>query len=254
MNKIVVALQARTGSSRVPAKILKPIYKFSSMFEAIHNQLSRVENAEMVLTTSDSPDEARLIDLAKSKGYEVSTAPVDNIVSRLSSVINQSKAEILVRIWGDCPFVCPDLIDEMLKIFEEKHYRFMSNSEFFSRSIPAGLDVEIYRRDLVLAMDKDVQDVKLREFPIEYIKKNLKPDEYGFWNMTPDYSKVHLTIDYPEDFVAGEKALQFLLEGKQYFKKSDVIKLIEARPDIIGEFSGKARNKELSEFLNQGKI
>lgn len=252
--KIVIALQARTGSSRVPAKILKPIHKFNSMFEALFNQLKQVKGqVEYVLTTSDSPDEERLITLAKSQGFKVSTAPVDDIVTRLYKTAELVDADVLVRIWGDCPFVCPDLIEEMLSIFEEKKYQFMSNSEFYTRTIPAGMDVEIYSRKLIQNMSKDVVDVKQREFPVEYIKKNLAADDFGFWNMKEDYSRVHLTIDYPEDFIAGEKALKVLLKDKSYFRKDDVIHLINEFPGIIAEFSGKARNKELKEFLDKGK-
>ncbi len=254
MKTIAIALQARTGSSRVPEKILKPISKFNSMFEAIYNQLKHVEGkTEFILTTSDSPSEERLIELAKTHGFKISTAPVDDIVTRLYKTSELANADILVRIWGDCPFVCPDLINEMLVIFNEKNYQFMSNSEFFTRTIPAGMDVEIYSRKLIQNMNDDVVDVKQREFPIEYIKKNLAAGDFGFWNMNEDLSKVHLTIDYPEDFTAGQKALGLLLKDRSYFKKDDVIHFIHEFPEIISEFSGKARNKELKEFLDKGK-
>ena len=252
--KVVIGIQARTGSTRLPKKVLKKINKDFTLFHSIYNQLKHVSfPCEVVLNTSDNESEAELIAHAKSIGLISITGPVDDIITRLANIAITTKADYVMRIWGDCPFVCPDIIDDMLKVMLERNWNFISNGDYYSRTLPPGLDVEIYSADLLLKMSSEVKDSKLREFPVEYIRKNVPEHLFGFWNISQNYSHIHLTIDYPQDFIAGTKLLDILLANKDYFLSSDIYKLIDEKSEAIMAFSSDARNMEYVEFLKKNE-
>lgn len=248
--KVAIGIQARIGSTRLPKKVLKKIYKDYSLFHSIYNQVKHVNfSHQVLLNTSDSSTEKELVEHAESLGLRAVTGPVDDIITRLYNMVEATGADFLIRIWGDCPFVCPDIINDMMKTMLQMQWQFISNGDFYSRTLPPGLDVEIYTASLLKKMNQDVKDVKQREFPVEYVRKNVAAGSFGFWNIKENYSDIHLTIDYPQDFVAGTRLLEILLKDKDYFISSDIYKLIEQKSEAIQSFSSEARNKEYVEYL-----
>lgn len=255
MAKVALLIQARSGSTRLPLKIFMPFGGYNSILEAILSQVSGIQGiSEFYLSTSDQPEEEKLIGLATGLGMKVARGPVDDIVTRISSVGTASGADYIVRLWGDCPFVCPDIIEEMLHSLNENAWEFCSNADLYSRTTPPGLDVEIYSSALLKQMDKEIQKPKLREFPVEYVKKTLSEETYGFWNLSRNHSDYHLTIDYREDLEAGDRLfreLRSITLGKP-FRSGDLIHCIDASPGLLKNFSKAARNIEFKKFLDEG--
>ncbi|MGZ5280611.1 MAG: cytidylyltransferase domain-containing protein, partial [Pseudobdellovibrionaceae bacterium] len=197
--KIALTIQARLGSTRLPGKVLHNLAG-KPMFEQIYNQVKHSKLvSDFCLNTSDASSDDALVEFASRLGLKVFQGPVDDIVSRMFGALEVCQSDYLVRIWGDCPFVCPDVIDEMLTVMLDKDLNFAHNSDISKRTYPPGLDVEIYRRDLLTLMNKEVTDPKLREFPVEFVKKNLNRFTMQLFQSSVDLSHTHLTVDYPAD-------------------------------------------------------
>jgi len=247
--KIALTIQARLGSTRLPGKVLHDLAG-KPMFEQIFNQVKHSNLVqEFCLNTSDASSDDGLEKFATGIGLKVFRGPVDNIVSRMIGALNVCKADYLVRIWGDCPFVCPDVIDEMLTLMLDQDLHFVHNSDISKRTFPPGLDVEIYRRDLLMAMDAEVTDPKLREFPVEFVKKNLNRFSMRLFLSPVDLSHTHLTVDYPADMRAAEILLKRLHQKKNFFLYKDLQDALKSSQDI--EFSQEARNIEYQQYLKE---
>ena len=194
---------------------------------------------EVILMTSNEPLDLNLIELFQGQKIGFATGPVDDIVTRLHTAADKYQFDYLVRIWGDCPFVCPDIISEMLEIVMTKKIDFISNSDIQKRTFPPGLDVEIYSKDLLNQMNLKITDPKKREFPIEYVRNSIaceKQDRYhdkiGLWNA----SDLHMTIDYEEDLSAAESIYQILQKNNSAFTYPQLRQLIEQQPELFKKF------------------
>ncbi len=250
--KVALTIQARLGSTRLPGKVLHDLAG-KPMFEQIFNQVKQSNRVqEFCLNTTDASSDDGLAEFALKIGLKVFRGPVDNIVSRMTGALNTCKADYLVRIWGDCPFVCPDVIDEMLALMLDHNLHFVHNSDISKRTFPPGLDVEIYRRDLLMAMDAEVTDPKLREFPVEFVKKNLDRFNMRLFSSAVDLSHTHLTVDYPADMRAAEILLKRLHQKKDFFLYQDLQDVLKASRDI--EFSQEARNIEYQQYLKETAV
>jgi spore coat polysaccharide biosynthesis protein SpsF (cytidylyltransferase family) len=247
--KTALTIQARLGSTRLPGKVLHNLAG-KPMFEQIYNQVKHAQKVQsFCLNTSDAESDDKLVTFAKGLGLQIFRGPVDDIVSRLAGAMNVCAADHLVRIWGDCPFVCPDVIDDMLAVMFENDLHFVHNSDIANRTFPPGLDVEIYRRDLLMAMNAEVTDPKLREFPVEFVKKNLQRFSMRLFPSPVDLSHTHLTVDYPADMKAAEILLNRLHQKKAHFGYQDLQDVLKNSSDI--EFSQEARNIEYQKFLQE---
>ena len=252
--RIGAVLQARLGSTRLKQKALR-LLNGQPLILQVYNQVQNCSLIdEVVLMTSNEPLDLKLIELFKSQHRGYSTGPVDDIVTRLYTASDKYQLDYLVRIWGDCPFVCPDIISEMLQIVLTRKLDFISNSDIQKRTFPPGLDVEIYSRALLTQMNQQVSDPKKREFPIEYVRSSVaadKQDRYHDQSGVANAGDLHMTIDYEEDLSAAESIYQILQKNNSAFTYPELRQLIKQQPELFKKFSAQTRNAEYKNYINQ---
>jgi spore coat polysaccharide biosynthesis protein SpsF (cytidylyltransferase family) len=183
-------------------------------------------------------------------GIKTARGPVDDIIGRLCNTISTND-ELLVRVWGDCPFIDPTIIDAMLAQFEREQLDFMNVGGIEQRSLPMGLDVEIYRVTLLQQMNAEVADMKLREFPYEYIKRNPHLRTAIYQGPSPALSSLYVTIDYPEDLDAARLLYAALGKLDNPMKLESLLSVVEGNPLILKMFSTKGRNIEYKAFIRE---
>jgi len=68
--------------------------------------------------------------------------------------------------------------------------------------------------------------------PTIYILEKKKFSNYDLVNEV-DLSKIRVTLDYPEDFEVIKKIYENLYEKNRLFGLEDVVKFLEANPQIL---------------------
>ena len=112
--KVAVILQARMGSSRLPGKVLADI-SGRPMLQFIIERLQRSSSVdEIILATTDSSSDDTLAESGHALGLKLIRGNQRDVLARYALATALTDAQILVRITGDCPFVDPDLLDEMV--------------------------------------------------------------------------------------------------------------------------------------------
>lgn len=248
---VTLVIQARMGSTRLPSKALRQL-NFKPLFECVFRQVKASKVHQVVLSTSDSSSEKPLIELAQSLNAPVFTGPVDDIITRLNTCLVETKATHLVRVWGDCPFVCPDVIDEMVEYLVSKKLAFLTNADLASRTFPPGLDVEIYTAPLLVNMHQLVSKPAEREFPIEFVKSSQLPWEV--FQTTRLLPGAHLTIDYEEDLNAAEKLRELLTVDGPAFTYDQLVKIALKNSHLLALFASADRNIEYKKLLKEKEL
>lgn len=247
--KVVVMLQARLGSSRLPQKVLLDLDGVP-MIEHIMQQVSAVKGYDLEFVLSTSPDslDDRLVDWATQKGLKVFRHNVDDIVGRLHGSLDLAGGEVLLRVWGDCVFICPDVIENMLAMFFARELDFVTNAGE-GRNLPVGLDCEIYSVNYLRRLNSQ-SDVFYREFPLQFA---LRHSDVRWANYLAEQPMpvLHLTVDYPEDFQASKKIIPLLKNGRRSFSSKDLAQLLEKRQDLFLDFAKAERQGDFKAKLNE---
>jgi glutamate-1-semialdehyde 2,1-aminomutase len=103
--KIVALVQARMGSTRLPGKVLKSIVN-KPMIELLLTRLSQSsELDEIVVATSEEKQNNQLQSIVESLGYRCTRGSEKDVLNRFYKSAKSLKADIVVRITGDCPLV-----------------------------------------------------------------------------------------------------------------------------------------------------
>lgn len=250
MLRISAMIQARLGSKRLPGKVLLP-FDNTTLLGRILIQLkaSKYINAPICLSTSNDPKDDQLQNWAEQNSILCDRQNVDDIIGRISNAAEKADADIIVRIWGDCPFVAPDLIDDMIEDFLHRKLDYLCNSNLGVDTFPGGLDIEIYSRNLLRKMNVDVTEFSLREFPVEYVRKS--DIKSGTYSAEENLSHLHLTVDYPEDLAAAQKLLKQLSPDSAPVTYRKIFDSFLQSPDIFSGFSEQPRNIEYKQFKEQ---
>jgi len=245
--KIVVLIQARMGSSRLPGKVLLDIAgKPMIMHVADRSGQSRLINDIVVATSTNEKDDA-IEAFCSKQNLKCYRGSEDDIVDRLFKAARAHRADIVLRVWGDCPLIDPFLIDKGISLFIKEEADYLNNF-FPQKSFPHGFEFEVYSVHALEDIEKTTRDNFFREFPFEYIGKNK--DRFKSVNLKNgrDLSQSgNFTVDYPQDVEVISSILQHFSRYKKKFGFEDVVAFCKGHKEVV------ERNKNLERDIEYKK-
>ena len=232
-------LQARTGSTRFPGKVLKQVNGRS----LIEWQILRILESKIdkiVLATSNESSDDDLAKIVRNLGIQVFRGSLLNVHSRFLSIVQQERPEYFIRLTGDCPVTMPILIDEMISTFESRCADYLSNVN--PPTYPDGLDVEIISSRSFLEFSK----MDLTEDEREHVTLGMRqrPNIFRVENFLNDrdLSKARWTVDYEEDFNFISKVFEYFTGRETEFTMHDVLQALESGHIVSNIISHEFRN------------
>ncbi|OYU71783.1 MAG: hypothetical protein CFE45_42280 [Burkholderiales bacterium PBB5] len=135
----VAIVQARMGSTRFPGKMLAPLGG-RPLLEWV---LRRVQSARLVdavvLATTDLQRDKPLVDLARNLGVATFTGSESDVLGRFAAASAQHRADVVVRVCADNPFVDGAEIDRLLAFFavQDVDYAWDHASAYRLAAVPA---------------------------------------------------------------------------------------------------------------------
>ncbi|WP_173508253.1 aminotransferase class III-fold pyridoxal phosphate-dependent enzyme [Marinobacterium sp. xm-d-564] len=190
--KVVAIVQARMGSSRLPGKVMKSVGGLP-LIEVLLNRLSKSKLIdEIVVATSTDAANRPLATHVKDLGYHCFQGDEKDVLNRYVSAAEVSKADVIVRITGDCPLVDAELVDTVIEHFNSSKADYVSNC--FPPTYPDGLDIEVFKytalkESELLALDRfDREHVTpfLRNSGRYLVKGLTGAEDLSAWRWTVD--------------------------------------------------------------------
>jgi len=235
--KIVIIVQARMSSSRLPGKVMLPILGKSLLYRMIERLQMINHDAEIVIATStDKPDdviaqEARLMDVACFRGS------LNNVLDRHYQAALEYNAGVVLKIPSDCPLIDPLVIDDVLDFYFEYPRKYDYVSNLHPATFPDGNDVEIMTMACLGKTWHEAKRPLELEHTTPYIWEN--PGKFSIGNVTwetgLDYSMSHrFTIDYEADYLFIKRVFEELYPRNPGFSCGDILRLLNEQPEIYG--------------------
>ena len=224
-------IQARMSSRRLPGKVLLPLGHLTSLGVMVERvQRSSSVGSLWVATSNDSSDDP-LATLAHDMGVKVFRGDLDDVLSRFLSIaeISPSVDDLWIRLTGDCPLVCPEIIDMTVASIRGGHADYVSNS--IEPSFPRGLDVEVFTTSALRQAGRYATTTFDREHVTTWMIRNLK-HPVDFPRLDPPRSEFRLTVDHWEDYEVVRAVFEALARDSTFFDCQDILSFLEANPDI----------------------
>ena len=119
---ITVVISARTGSSRLPNKVLLDI----SGKTALERMIERVNNAKtidnIIIATSDKNRDDPIEKLCKEINIECIRGSEEDLLSRYQLVVEKVKPDIVAKMGADSILIDPLVIDKVASTFLTNKY------------------------------------------------------------------------------------------------------------------------------------
>ncbi|MBA2281882.1 MAG: NTP transferase domain-containing protein [Acidimicrobiia bacterium] len=143
MNDLTCVVQARTGSTRLPGKVLADVDGLPLLGFLLTRlaPLAGEPRIEVVVATSDAPADDAVAALAEELATPVLRGSEADVLSRFLLAVDAHPATAVVRLTGDCPLLDPDLVRAVAATHRDSGAAYTSNT--LLRTFPDGLDVEV---------------------------------------------------------------------------------------------------------------
>jgi glutamate-1-semialdehyde 2,1-aminomutase len=227
--KVVAIVQARMGSTRLPGKVMKPIGGIP-MIELLLSRLSLAREVDqMVVATSVNEGDLPLVDHVHKLGYACEQGSEHDVLDRYVSAGLKHKADVVVRITGDCPLVDPELVDDVIRGFRRAQVDYFSNVD--PPTYPDGLDIEVFS----FASLKRARDETVKPYDHEHVTPYLRESgkfKTGSMQHSLDCSAHRWTVDEPADFAVIEQIFRHF-HPRTDFSWADVLKLQNESPELF---------------------
>lgn len=229
--RVVAAIQARMGSTRLPGKVLRLIAG-RPMIGWMAERLRRCREVdEVVISTTLEARDTPVAEFAAAMGVPCVRGSEQDLIERLLRTAHAHRADALVRLTGDCPFVEPVVVDALVRAFRsEPRVDFVTNNA--PPSFPHGLDAEVLPTATLEHLDQTVRDAYHREWIPLYVKAHS--DDLRIINVAgvEDLSFHRWTVDYSEDLEFAERVFAALGRDNPGFSMRDALEFVARHPEV----------------------
>ena len=228
---VVAIVQARMGSERLPGKVLADIHGKPMLIRVVE-RAARADsvNSVVVATSTEARDDA-IEQACVVQGIRVFRGDPVDVLDRTYQAAREARADVIVRITGDCPLIDPGLIDEAVQAFmtADPPVDFVANRLPDQRTYPIGTDVEVCSLAALERAWKEASLPPQREHVTPYLYE--EPDRFRTLLLRHDLDLSHFrwAVDEEPD-LEFVRVVYSKFDSDEHFTWLEVVALLENEP------------------------
>lgn len=241
--KTIAVIQARTGSERLPGKVLADLAG-RSMLERVFERTRRAERVdEVVVATTELQEDDPIEHLCLERDWPCFRGSEMDLLDRYYQTARLHGAEVVVRVTSDCPLIDPGIIDRVVEEFFDRlpECDYASNT-LDRRTFPRGLDTEIMTAEALGRAWREDSDPTTREHVTPFFYRHRELFRLHAVENDTDLSHLRWTVDTPEDLTFVSHVYGHF--GSDRFSWRDVLAALDEHPEWI-EINERVVQKEL---------
>ena len=244
---IAAIIQARTGSKRLPNKVISLLSGKTVLWHVVQRTLCAKLLDGVIVATTTNPKDDIIAEICTQNNFLLFRGSEDDVLDRYYQCAKTYNVKNIVRITADCPLMDPNIIDKVVQYFLDHDYDYVSNR--IIPTYPDGLDVEVFSFETLEKNWKETTLLSDREHVTTYIEDH--PEIFKISNVRQDIDLSYLrwTVDYKKDFEFVSEIYKKLYKKKPIFLMEDVLQLLEKHPELTKMNTGIRRNEGI--FLSK---
>ncbi len=213
--KAVGIIQARMGSSRFPNKMVALLRDYRLIDWVLFRVCSSTKLDGVILAIPLGRENDVLEEAARNYNITVVRGSDDDVLDRFIKAARKSKADVIVRICADNPYVDPSEIDCLVNYFLESRADYAFNHlEKMDNQYPDGFGAEIFSRAVLERLNTLCTERRYREHVTSYVWDKMEEFVIKTFSAPSEiaYPNVKLDVDYPEDLEKLSKHLDLAIQ------------------------------------------
>jgi len=245
---VIAIVQARTGSTRLPGKVMYPL-NGRPVLEHVVTRTAYADSVDnVIVATSTEPADGVIEQYAPTFGAKVIRGSESNVLSRFEQTVRKYDSDVILRVTGDCPLIHPPAIDKVVEAVRSGSADYASN--ITDRTFPRGLDIEAFSRESFEQVISVATTPAEREHVTTYYREN--DDEFCTINITSkkvfehdqyiDRTDLRLTLDEADDYQLLKK-IYLEIDYDEILPVQAAIDLVDA--EGLAEINESVRQKKI---------
>lgn len=211
---IIIIIQARIGSTRLPGKVLMPLGA-TTVLDYVVTRCRNIKNVnEVIVATSSLEQDDAIEQWCTRERVCCYRGSEEDVLARYYACAASSSSEYVIRVTADCPFLDYDLGNKMI----EKMITCSADLATLNGPLPRGFAVEMIRFTALEQIYKDGTEPHHREHVTYYAYENMELFETVEIDvpMSMRHPKLRVTLDTEEDY-------QLCLNVADYFEHDKLV-------------------------------
>ncbi|WP_426060000.1 cytidylyltransferase domain-containing protein [Hymenobacter sp. B1770] len=198
--RVIVIIQARMSSSRLPGKVLLPL-PLSGTTTVLGHVVARARQLapgqRVIVATSTLPADDPLAAAAQELEAEVFRGDEQDVLGRFAGALAVYEAEVVVRITADNPAIDPAFLRAAVA-----HHLATQADYTLTTGLPLGTNVEVMTAAALRRADAAATSPEEREHVTPYLRRH--PELFRLETLplpvAPAVAALRLTVDYASDY------------------------------------------------------
>lgn len=229
MSNVMIIIQARMTSTRLPAKVMLPLCE-KPILQVMIERLPNWHKHIIIATTNDGSEQP-ILDLCSKLNVRVFLGDTNDVLGRYyetAKFYGANENTTIVRLTSDCPFIDENLCSQVIKKRQEQVFDMVNLGPH--SGFPRGLDCCAFSFKLLENTHLKATSSADREHVTLGMAKFNAMSTYII-SAQQDFSHYRLTLDEPDDYLAIS-AIYKALDNSLSFSYSDLLKTLKKKPEL----------------------
>jgi spore coat polysaccharide biosynthesis protein SpsF len=226
-------MQARTGSSRLPGKVLLEVAGEPMLAHEIR-RLQRIEELDdVVVATTVDPADDPVTAVADAEGVRWFRGSEHDVLDRYYRAAEAASADVVLRVTADCPLLDPEVAGLVLSALAAQDRALDYASNVVERTYPAGLDAETLTAEALERAFRLGRSPEAREHVTWFLLRE-RPDLFRIGSVTDDAdnSDLRWTVDSARDLELVRRLYDELGLARTPRSYREVIAYVREHPEL----------------------
>jgi spore coat polysaccharide biosynthesis protein SpsF len=237
MSQLGIILQARTGSIRLPEKVIRPFFQEQSVLDLLLEKVKKT-GFPVVLATTVNPSDDRICVLAAKHNVPVFRGAENDVLDRFIQTSHQFGFSKIIRVCADNPFL--DLAEMKTLIAEFS----CSDADYLSFQLAGnkpsilthfGFWTEAVRLDALEKVQQLTSEKLYHEHVTNFVYRN--PELFNVQFIQADQlvfsrTNIRMTLDTPEDFEIQKEIFAAISKENPNFGIPEIIGWLDQHTEI----------------------
>lgn len=227
---ITAIIQARVSSTRFPNKIFADLCGRPLIWHVVNRLKWSKRIEKIVLATSENKADDILEEWANKNEVTVFRGNENDVLNRYYNAAVFSNASTIVRVTADDPCKDPEVIDQVIDVYQNGQYDFAYNNN--PPSYPEGLDTEVFSFNALKKAEGNSKDPFEREHVTQYFYRNPSMFKQKNVSYKKDISHLRWTIDTEKDYEMVQSIYKGLYKDGHIFLLKDILEFLKENSGI----------------------
>ncbi|HZL11225.1 MAG TPA: glycosyltransferase family protein [Prolixibacteraceae bacterium] len=240
MSELGIILQARTGSTRMPEKVILPFYQEKSILDLLLEKAKKL-NVPVVLATTVNPSDDRICLLAEKHQVQVFRGSENDVLERFIQAAQQFGFSKIIRVCADNPFLDLTGMQQLINEFRKSdadYLGFHLDGNKPSILTHFGFWTEAVRLNALEKTQIQTTEKLYHEHVTNFIYGNPSLFKVQFMPADPlvfSRSDIRMTLDTPEDFEIQKEIFAAISKENPNFAIPEIVNWLDRHPEILDQ-------------------